>query len=130
VASKGVTVTVRVQGAEGVLAANPVTDDVRIGTYHGKLPFIPAYASGRDATGKTMSLAVPRSQPVNIALSSGTFALAENTSKTFGAGETQMAVPSTAVVAAASASATAQPVVTAPVTGKKCGGHEARRRIR
>jgi hypothetical protein len=59
-----------------------------------------------------MSLAVPPGQPVNIALSSATFALADNTGKVFGAGETQIPVPSTAVLAAASASATAPPVVT------------------
>jgi hypothetical protein len=64
-----------------------------------------------------MSLAVPRSRSVNIALSSATFALADSTGKAFGAGQTQIPVPSATVVAAASASAS--PVVTVRVTGMR-----------
>jgi hypothetical protein len=105
VAPKGVIVTVRVQDSQGLLAANPANDDVRIGTYHGKSPFIPARVSSRNATGKTMSLAVPGGQSMIVAVSSTTFALADNTGKAFGPGEIQIPVPSTAVVAAASASA-------------------------
>ena len=41
-----------------------------------------------------MSLAVPPAQPVNIALSSATFELADSTGKAFGAGETQIPVTS------------------------------------
>jgi hypothetical protein len=113
VASKGVIVTVRVQDSQGLLAANPMTDDVRIGTYHGKSPFIPARVSSRNATGKTMSIAVPGGQSMNVAVSSTTFALADNTGKALGPGETQIPVPSTAVVASA------PPVLTVQVTGKR-----------
>jgi hypothetical protein len=122
VASKGVIVTMGVQNSQGLLAANPANDDVRIGAYRGKSPFIPVYVSGRDATGKTMNLAVPRSQPVNIALSSATFTLADSTGKAFGADETQILVPSTALVAAASARHSA--VVTGQVRGRSERSHD------
>jgi hypothetical protein len=65
---EGRIVTVRVQDTQGLLAANPANDDLCIGNYHGKSPFISARVSGRDAAGKPMSVAVPPGQPVNISL--------------------------------------------------------------
>jgi hypothetical protein len=56
---KGVIITVRVQDTNGLLAANPTADDLGIGTYHGSALFIPGLISGRNPTGRTMSVVVP-----------------------------------------------------------------------
>jgi hypothetical protein len=57
--------------------------------------------------------------PTTILVSSAAFALADDKGKVLGPGITQIHVPSGTVVTAASASATAQPMVTVQVTGRK-----------
>jgi hypothetical protein len=118
VAPTGVIITVRVQDAKGLLS-NLANDDVRVGTYHGKSSFIPALVSGRDATGKTMTLAVLPGQALKLALSSSTYALADDKGNALGAGETQIPVAASALPSTSIASLTAPPVLTVQVTGKK-----------
>jgi hypothetical protein len=52
VASKGVIVTVGVQNSQGLLASNPANDDVRIGAYRGKSPFIRCTSAAETLPGK------------------------------------------------------------------------------
>ena len=117
VARKGVFLTIRVLDPNELLVRNPKSDDVRIGTYQGNSRFIPALVSGGDMKGKTMSLLVPAGQPVNISVSSATYALADATGKALGTGMAQIPVPSTAL-ASATDKVSATPAVTIQVTGK------------
>jgi hypothetical protein len=57
--------------------------------------------------------------PATILVSSAAFALADDKGNVLGPGVTQIPVSSVTVVTAASASATAPPVVTVQVTGSK-----------
>jgi Carboxypeptidase regulatory-like domain len=119
VAPRGTLLTVQILDAKGLLANPANNSDVRVGTSNGKMAFIPARVSGRDTRGTTMAVVVPRGQAALISVSSATYALADDTGKVFGVGQTDVPVSSAAVVAAASASATAPAVVTVQVMGRK-----------
>ena len=112
-AARGVTISVRVQDAKGLLRANPAKDDVRVGTFHRASPFIPGIVSDRDPAGKTMSVIVPRGQAASVSVSSASFDLAD-------AGGAPLASPEIAISAAA-ANAGAAPAVTIHVTDVKPG---------
>ena len=73
---KGVILMVRVQDTKGVLSSDPAADDLRIGPYNTKSHFVPARVSGRDGTGKTIAIAVPPGQAVNLSVPSAAFTLA------------------------------------------------------
>lgn len=118
VAPRGTLLTVQILDVKGLLA-NPANNDLRVGTSNGRMAFIPARVSGRDATGRTMAIVVQPGLPATILISSTAFALADDKGNALGPGVTQIPVPSGTVVTAASASATAPPVVTVQVTGKK-----------
>lgn len=66
-----------------------------------------------------MAVVVPPGLPATILVSSAPFALADDKGNALGSGVTQIQVPSGTVVTAASASATALPVVPVQVTGRK-----------
>lgn len=118
VAPKGVFITIRVLDLKQLLIGNPRSDDVRIGTYHGNSGFIPALNSRGDMKGKTMSLVVPAGQPVNISVSSVTYALADANGNALGSGVTQIPVPSSALATATSTPGPT-PAVTIQVTGTR-----------
>lgn len=117
VARKGVFLTIRVLDPNELLVRNPKSDDVRIGTYQANSRFIPALVSGGDMKGKMMSLVVPAGQPVNISVSSATYALADANGTALGSGVTQIPVPSSAL-ATATSTPSPTPAVTIQVTGK------------
>lgn len=119
VAPKGANVTIRVQDIQGLLVADPANDDLRVGAYNGRSPFIPARVISRDGNGKTLSLAVPRGKAANIAISSSAFALADEKGKAFGAGEAQIPVPSSSIDSIPADVGAPTPTVTVQVTGRK-----------
>src|SRR5206468_11436306 len=90
VATKGVSLNIRVQDAKGLLRANPAMDDVSIGTYHRTLPFIPGVVSGTDPTGKSISVIVPRGQAAKISISSVSFVLADEKGSSLAGTEIQI----------------------------------------
>lgn len=114
VAARGVILHVRVQDAKGLLRVNPAFDDVRVGTFHRKSPFIPGIVSGRDPAGKVMSVIVPRGQDATITVASEAFVLADEKGEALAS--TEIAVPA-AVVARGDAA----PAVTVHVTSAKPG---------
>jgi hypothetical protein len=121
VAPRGVVITVRVRDLAGLLAADPAGDDLRIGTYNGRLPFIPARVSARDANGRTMSLVVPGGQSRTVAVSSGNFALADDKGTALASAETKISVNAPAIGSLPAGVGAATPTVIVQVTGKKAG---------
>ena len=116
-AARGVPLNIRVVDAKGLLSANPSADDVRVGTVHGKSPFIPALVTGRDNGGRTVTLVVPPGQAVNLQVSSATFALADGAGKAMAAAGAQIPVDVSAVPGLGAAARGGPPVVTVQVTG-------------
>jgi Chitobiase/beta-hexosaminidase C-terminal domain len=107
------------EDTNGALAANPMADDMRIGTSHGRTLFIPGLVSGRDATRRTMAVVVRPGLPASILVSSAGFALADDKGNALGPGVTQVSLPSGTVVIAASTSATLLPLGTAGGDGEE-----------
>ena len=118
---KGVILMVRVQDTKGVLSSDPVADDLRIGSYNTKSHFVPARVSGRDGTGKTIAIAVPPGQAVNLSVPSAAFALAGDKGKALTAAEAQVPVGGAVVTRATTVPGAAAPVFTVQGTGAKAG---------
>ena len=112
-ASKGIAINVRVQDAKGLLTVNPAADDVWVGTFHRKSPFIPGRIVQRDPAGRTMSVIVPRGQAASIAVSSAAFTVADDKG---GALAPEIQIPAAVV-----AQGNAGPALTVYVTGTKPG---------
>jgi hypothetical protein len=119
VAARGVTVTVRVNDPAALITADPAKDDVIVGTYNGRLPFVPALVDSRDANGKTMRIVAPAGKPVVIGVASATMALADDKDNGLGDGETKFTIPANKIVQTPAGVGAATPTLTVQVKAAK-----------
>jgi len=81
----GVTITIRIADRTGLVAGNPQLDDLIVGTVSGLSPFVPALVQSKDATGKTLSIVVPKGKAGKLSVYSSALTLGDAAGKGFGA---------------------------------------------
>jgi hypothetical protein len=102
VAERGVALNIRINDVRGLLASNPMLDDLLIGVRPKTGPPMPVPITSKDRTGKTLTVFVPQAQPVDILIYSANLTLADAKGNPFTGANVK--VPVTAPSAGASQS--------------------------
>jgi hypothetical protein len=115
-AQAGVSMTVRVNDPNNLLASNPSLDDILINAKTISGLHVLAVLASKDNSGKTMTMLVPQGAPINLMVYSSRLSLTDNQGDSF-------ATPNVAVTVSAPTGATVNSASSAALTltiqGKK-----------